>query len=68
VWLCGLAEHLTGIRVEGGVQQQRAMAKVFKAMPLGSPWRQRQHGIFAIKRLDGRLCIQAEHGRMCRRV
>jgi hypothetical protein len=26
--LGGLAEHLTGIRVEGGVQRQRAMAKV----------------------------------------
>ena len=33
--LSGLAQYLTGLGVEGGVQRQRAMAKVLEAMPLG---------------------------------
>ena len=60
----GLAQHLAGLGVEGGVQRQRAVAVVLEAVPLGAPGRQRQHRILAIQRLDGRLLIDAEHRRM----
>lgn len=35
--LSGLAQHLTGFGVEGGVQRERTVTKVLEAMPLGLP-------------------------------
>ena len=62
------AEHLAGLRVEGGIQRQRTMAKVLKAVPFGPARRQRQHRILAIQGLDRRLLVHAEHGGMRRRI
>jgi hypothetical protein len=59
--LGGLAEHFTGLRIEGRVQGQGAMPVIFKAVPFGASRRQRQHRIFAIKRLNGRFLIDAKH-------
>ena len=35
-------EHFTGFGIEGGIQRQRAMSIVLKAMAFGAPRRQRQ--------------------------
>ena len=39
---CRFAEHLTGLGVEGGIQRQGAVTKVFKTVPFGASRRQRQ--------------------------
>ena len=44
------------------------MAVILKAMPFGSPRRERQHGVLAIERLNCGLLIDAEHRRMLRRM
>ena len=43
------------------------MAIVLEAMPFGSPWRERQNRVQAIKCLDGTLFVDAEYSRMHRR-
>ena len=62
------AEHLAGLRIEGGIQRQRTMTKVLKAVPFGSARRERPHRILAIQGLDGGLLIHAEHGGVRRRI
>ena len=47
--LCGLAQHFTSLRIEGGVQGQGAVPVVLKAMSFCASRRERQHRIFAIK-------------------
>ena len=64
----GLAEHLARLGVEGRVQGQRAVAKILKAVSLGAPWGKRQHRILAIEGLNRRLFVDAEHGRVLRRM
>jgi len=64
----GFAQHLAVFGVERGVQRQRTMAVVLKAVPLGPVARQRQHRVLAVERLDRRLLVDAEHRRMGRRV
>ncbi len=64
----GLAEHFAGAGIERGEQAQRAVALVFEAMALGASGRQRQHPVLAVERLDRRLLVHAEHGRVRRRV
>ena len=64
----GLAQHLTGLGIEGRVSGERAVAVILKAMSLGSSWGERQHGVLAIERLDGSLLIDAEHRRVLRRM
>ena len=59
---------LRRLGVERGVQRERAVAIVLKAVALSSPGRQRQHRIKAIQGLDRGLLIDAEHRRMLRRV
>ena len=44
------------------------MAVVFEPVALSAAWRQRQHGVQAIQRLNGRLLIHTKHGRMLRWV
>src|SRR6218665_427108 len=63
----GLAQHFTSLGIEGGVQRERSMPEVLKAMPLATPRRERQHRVFAIERLNRRLLVDAEDGRMLRR-
>src|SRR6218665_1475137 len=48
----GLAQHFTGLGIEGGVQRERSMPEVLKAMTLGTPRRERQHRVFAIEDTD----------------
>src|SRR6185436_20892654 len=48
----GLPQHLTSLGVEGCVQRQRAMPVVLETVALGPTWRQRQHRVLAIERLD----------------
>jgi hypothetical protein len=62
-----LAEHLNGFGVELGVQRQRAVSEVPKAVALGTARRDWQNRILAVERLDGCLLIDAKHPRMCRR-
>ena len=57
---CRLAEHYTGLGVEGRIQRERPMALVLKPMPLGAPRRQRQHRIESIQGLDRGLLIHAD--------
>ena len=54
------------LRVERGVERQRAMADVFKAVPLGPARRERQNRVFPIERLNGGLFIDGEDRRMMR--
>ncbi len=63
-----LAEHLAGLGVEGGIQRERAVTKVFKAVSFGASRGQRQNRILAIQGLDRRPFIDAEHRRVRRRV
>src|SRR6218665_1099914 len=51
----GLAPHFPSLGIEGGVQRERSMPEVLKAMTLGTPRRERQHRVFAIERLNRRL-------------
>jgi len=52
--LCSFAQHLAGLGVEGGVQRERAVTEVLKAVPLGPARGERQDGIFAIQGLNMR--------------
>src|SRR6218665_1078560 len=63
----GLAQHFTSLGIEGGVQRERSMPEVLKAMTLGTPRRERQNRVFAIERLNLRLLLDAEDGRILRR-
>src|SRR6218665_991150 len=60
----GLAQNFTGLGIEGGVQRERSMPEVLKAMTLGTPRRDRQHRVFAIERLNRRLLVYAEDRRL----
>src|SRR6218665_2054013 len=60
----GLAQHFTSLGIEGGLQRERSTPEVIKDMTLGSPRRERQHRVFAIERLNRRLLVDAEDGRM----
>ncbi len=61
-------EHLAGLGVEGGIQRQGAVTKVFKTVPFGASRGQRQNRILAIQGLDGGLFIHAEYRCMRWRV
>ena len=65
---CGLTHDFAGLGVERRVQRQRSMAVVLKAMAFESAWRKQQNRIEPVERLDRSLLIDAEHGRMCRRI
>ena len=64
----GLPEDFPGASVEGGVERERAMPVVLKAVPFGAAGREWQHGIEPIKRLDGGFLVDAEHRGMLRRM
>ena len=63
-----LAAHLASLRVQGGVERERAVALVLEAVALGASGRQRQHAVAAVERLNGGLFVDAEHGGVPRRV
>src|SRR5690349_487427 len=66
--LCRAPQYFSSLGVERGIQRQRAVPEVLEALALGASWRQRQHRILAVERLDCGLFIHAEHRRMLRRV
>src|SRR6218665_2838416 len=57
----GLAQPLAGGGVQRREQAQCAVSLVLESVARGPPWRQRQHSVLAIERLDGGLLIDAEH-------
>jgi hypothetical protein len=61
----GLAEDLSGLRVERGIQRQRPVTVVLEPVPLRAARRQRQDRILAIERLNRRLLINTEDRCMC---
>lgn len=63
-----LAQHFAGGHIQRGKQARGAVAFVFEVVPLGASGRTRQHSVYAIKRLNGRFPIHAEHHRMQPRV
>ena len=56
-----LAQHLSGLGIEGRVERERSMPVVLKAMSLCSPRRERQYRIEPVEGLNGGLFINAEH-------
>jgi hypothetical protein len=55
----GLPDDLTRARVQRGVQRERTMPIVFKAVAFGASWRERQYRIQAIECLNGRFSSTA---------
>ena len=53
---------------EGGVEGERAMAHILETVTLPPPWRERQHRVTPIQRLDAGLLVHAEHGGVGRRI
>jgi hypothetical protein len=51
----GFSKNLSRLRIQGGIERKGSMAIVLEAMPFGSPWREWQNRVQAIKRLDGTL-------------
>ena len=49
---------------ERGEQRERAVAVILEAVTLGAARRQRQHGIEAVERLNGRLLVHGEDRRV----
>ena len=64
----GFAVNPSGGGVQRGIQGQRSVAVVLESMALGAPRGKRQNRIQPIQRLNGRLFIHAEHGRVLRRI
>ncbi len=63
-----LPEHLARLRVQRGEERQRAMPVVLESVSLGAAGRERQHGIEAVQRLDGRLLVDVKDRRVFRRI
>ena len=56
------------LRIERGEQRQRPVSVVLEAVALGASRRQRQHRVQPVQRLNRRLFVDREHGRMLRRI
>src|SRR5262245_26462524 len=65
---CGLIEHRSSASVESGIERQSPMAIILEAMSLSAPGRKWQYWIAAIESLDRSLLIDAENGRVLRRI
>jgi hypothetical protein len=66
--LSGLAQHLAGSGVEGGVERQGPVPVVLKTMSFRPAGGERQNRVFTIERLNVRLFIDAEHRSVRRRI
>jgi len=60
---CSLSNHFAGLRIQGRIQRQGAVAVVFESVPLGSSRRQGQP---VVQRLNRTFLIHAEFSRMLR--
>jgi hypothetical protein len=65
---CGLSVHATGLGVQRGVEGERAMPVILKAVTFGTAGRKRQNGIEPVQRLNRGFFIDTEHGCMLRRI
>ena len=63
-----LPQDEAALRLERGVEGQRAVPDIFEAVPLRAARRQRQNRVAPIQRLNRRLLVHAKHGGMLRRV
>ena len=63
-----LADDLSGLRIQCRVERQCAVAEIFEPVTFGTAWRQRQHRIQPIQRLDGGLLIRGKDDRVLRRI
>src|SRR5215210_498874 len=59
-----LAQDLSAGGVQGGVEREGAMAKVFKAVPFRSPRREWEHRVEPVEGLNRGLLVDAENRRM----
>src|SRR5260370_41246821 len=57
----GLADDLAAPGIKGGIERERSMAIIFKAVSFSPTGRQRQNGVQTIQRLDGTLFVDTEH-------
>jgi hypothetical protein len=64
----GLAEDFAGGGVQGRIERKGAVAKVFKSITFGPPWRKRQDRVQTVEGLNGALFIDAENRCMGRRL
>ena len=62
------AQDLSALRVEGGIERQRAVAVILEAVALEAPRRQRKNGVQAVQSLDGCLFIDTEDRGVLRRI
>jgi len=60
----GFAQDLSAGNLQGGVERERAMAEIRKAVALGTPGRKGQNWIEPIESLNGALFIHTEHSCM----
>src|SRR5580692_6122522 len=68
VTLGGLAQNLSGLGVESGVEREGAVAEVLKTVSFSPTRGEWQDWVLAIQGLNCRLFIHAEHCRVSRRV
>jgi len=62
------AEDFARGGVQGRIERKGAMAKVFKSVTFGPPWRKGQDGIQTVQGLNSALFIDTENGCMGRRL
>src|SRR6266852_3102386 len=66
--LMKLRDHLTRLRVERREESRRAMPVIVMRAPLDLAGPHRQERLRAVERLDLRFFVDAEYGRMLRRI
>src|SRR5262249_18286014 len=64
----GLSDDVIGASVQRCIQGERAMTKIFKAMPFGSARGERQDRIESVECLNSALLIDKEHCSFDRRL
>ena len=64
----GLSDDVTGAGVQRCIQRERAMTKIFKAMPFGSARGERQNRVKSVECLDSAFLIDTEHCSIDRRL
>src|ERR1700732_414243 len=64
----GLADDLAAPGIKGGIERERSMAIIFKAVSFSPTGRKRQNRVQTIQRLDGTLFVDTEHCGVERRL
>src|ERR1700751_3224992 len=63
----GASQHLSGLGVKGGIERERTVTVILKAVSLGPPGGERQDRIEPVERLDRGLLVDTKDGRVLRR-